>query len=120
MQAVLVSILMLCLCLNLPANAEEEELVYENNEYGGMTKQVIYSEGDPNYRKGLHKIIVSYDGKGVEKRLEVFATESQTEKLGWHKKIIYHWGESKMSFRIQSEAAIRVWQILWEYRDLRK
>ena len=27
------------------------------------------------------------------------------------------WGDSKMSFRIQSEAAIRVWQILWEYRD---
>lgn len=30
-----------------------------------------------------------------------------------------HWGESKMSFRIQREAALRVWQILWEYRDLR-
>ena len=28
------------------------------------------------------------------------------------------WGESKMSFRIQSEAAIRVWQLIWEYRDL--
>lgn len=30
------------------------------------------------------------------------------------------WGDSKMSIRIQSEAAIRVWQLLWEYRDLRK
>lgn len=30
------------------------------------------------------------------------------------------WGESKMSLRIQFEAAIRVWQLLWEYRDLRK
>jgi dolichol-phosphate mannosyltransferase len=30
------------------------------------------------------------------------------------------WGDSKMSFRIQSEAAIRVWQILWEYKDLRR
>jgi dolichol-phosphate mannosyltransferase len=28
------------------------------------------------------------------------------------------WGNSKMSFQIQSEAAIRVWQLLWEYRDL--
>lgn len=28
-------------------------------------------------------------------------------------------GESKMSFQIQSEAAIRVWQLLWEYRDLK-
>jgi dolichol-phosphate mannosyltransferase len=30
------------------------------------------------------------------------------------------WGDSKMSFRIQAEAAVRVWQLLWEYRDLRK
>lgn len=28
------------------------------------------------------------------------------------------WGESKMSFHIQREAALRVWKILWEYRDL--
>lgn len=28
------------------------------------------------------------------------------------------WGTSKMSLRIQQEAAIRVWQILFEYRDL--
>ena len=29
-------------------------------------------------------------------------------------------GESKMSFRIQMEAAFRIWQVLWQYRDLRK
>lgn len=28
------------------------------------------------------------------------------------------WGQSKMSFRIQREAAVRVWQLLVEYRDL--
>jgi dolichol-phosphate mannosyltransferase len=30
------------------------------------------------------------------------------------------WGKSKMSFRIQVEAAFRVWQVLWNYRDLKK
>jgi dolichol-phosphate mannosyltransferase len=30
------------------------------------------------------------------------------------------WGKSKMSFRIQLEAAIRVWQVRWLFRDLRK
>jgi dolichol-phosphate mannosyltransferase len=30
------------------------------------------------------------------------------------------WGKSKMSFRIQAEAALRVWAVLWGYRDLRK
>jgi dolichol-phosphate mannosyltransferase len=29
------------------------------------------------------------------------------------------WGKSKMSFKIQAEAAVRVWQVLWAYRDLR-
>ena len=29
------------------------------------------------------------------------------------------WGESKMSGKIQREAAIRVWQLLWEYQDLK-
>ena len=29
------------------------------------------------------------------------------------------WGKSKMSFKIQLEAAFRVWAMLWNYRDLR-
>jgi dolichol-phosphate mannosyltransferase len=29
------------------------------------------------------------------------------------------WGKSKMSFSIQAEAAVRVWQVLWAYRGLR-
>jgi dolichol-phosphate mannosyltransferase len=30
------------------------------------------------------------------------------------------WGKSKMSLKIQLEAALRVWQVRWNYRDLRK
>ena len=30
------------------------------------------------------------------------------------------WGTSKMSLQIQLEAARRVWQLLWEFRDLQK
>jgi dolichol-phosphate mannosyltransferase len=30
------------------------------------------------------------------------------------------WGKSKMSLRIQLEAAFRVWQVRWMYRDLRR
>jgi dolichol-phosphate mannosyltransferase len=30
------------------------------------------------------------------------------------------WGKSKMSFKIQAEAAFKVWQVLWDYRDLRR
>jgi dolichol-phosphate mannosyltransferase len=30
------------------------------------------------------------------------------------------WGRSKMSLRIQLEAAIRIWDVWWHYRDLRR
>lgn len=30
------------------------------------------------------------------------------------------WGKSKMSLKIQIEAAVRVWDLWWHYRDLRK
>ncbi len=30
------------------------------------------------------------------------------------------WGESKISFQIQAEAALRVWYVWWTYRDLKK
>jgi dolichol-phosphate mannosyltransferase len=30
------------------------------------------------------------------------------------------WGKSKMSFKIQLEAALRVWQVLWVDRDIRR
>ena len=30
------------------------------------------------------------------------------------------WGKSKMSFRIQLEAALRIWDVRWHYRNLRK
>jgi dolichol-phosphate mannosyltransferase len=30
------------------------------------------------------------------------------------------WGKSKMSLRIQLEAAVRVWDVWWRYRDLRR
>ena len=30
------------------------------------------------------------------------------------------WGKSKMSLKIQLEAAIRIWDVWWHYRDLRR
>ena len=30
------------------------------------------------------------------------------------------WGKSKMSIKIQLEAAFRIWQVLWHYRDLKR
>lgn len=30
------------------------------------------------------------------------------------------WGKSKMSFKIQAEAALRIWWVWWNYRDLKR
>jgi dolichol-phosphate mannosyltransferase len=30
------------------------------------------------------------------------------------------WGKSKMSLKIQLEAAVRIWDVRWHYRDLRR
>lgn len=30
------------------------------------------------------------------------------------------WGKSKMSFRIQFEAALRIWQVLWNFRHIKR
>jgi dolichol-phosphate mannosyltransferase len=30
------------------------------------------------------------------------------------------WGKSKMTLRIQLEAAFRVWDVWWHYRELRR
>lgn len=30
------------------------------------------------------------------------------------------WGKSKMSFKIQAEAALRIWWVWWNYRDLKQ
>jgi len=46
-------------------------------------------------------------------------------RLGYHFKEIPIYfaerqvGDSKMSWRIQAEAALRTWQLLWDYRDLK-
>lgn len=57
----------------------------------------------------------------------VFQVETAyiAHKLGFRfKEIPIHfaerrWGQSKMSFKIQAEAALRVWALLYQYRDLK-
>ena len=47
-------------------------------------------------------------------------------RLGFHAREIpiyfadRRWGQSKMNFRIQVEAAVRTWQLLGMYHDLQK
>jgi dolichol-phosphate mannosyltransferase len=54
----------------------------------------------------------------VEMAYLAYCLEYQMEEVPIHF-ADRRWGKSKMSFRIQSEAALRVWQVWWNYRDVR-
>lgn len=83
--------------INATALAATEEIISKNNEYGGLTKQIVYSEKDSDFKKGMHKIIASYDNEGRKKKMEIYATENYSKQKGWYKKVIYYWGRKKVS-----------------------
>lgn len=55
----------------------------------------------------------------VEMAYLAYCLEYQIEEVPIHF-ADRRWGKSKMSFKIQSEAALRIWQVWWNYRDVRK
>lgn len=55
----------------------------------------------------------------VEMAYLAYCLEYQIEEVPIHF-ADRRWGKSKMSFKIQSEAALRVWQVWWNYRDVRR
>ena len=55
----------------------------------------------------------------VEMAYLAYCLEYQIEEVPIHF-ADRRWGKSKMSIRIQSEAALRVWQVWWNYRDVRQ
>ena len=86
------------------ATAEAERVVFENNEYGGVTKEITYSEGDVPFKKGMYKVIASYDKDGNKKKMEVYATGDYSAKKGWYKKVIYYWERKKISEAYSTDA----------------
>jgi hypothetical protein len=89
--------LSLYFCITAIVMAAREEVISRHNEYGGLTKEIIYFEKDPDFNKGLYKIIASYDNEGIKKKMEVYATESHSSEAGWYKKVIYYWERKKIS-----------------------
>jgi hypothetical protein len=73
--------------------AKTEKTVATGNEYGGVTKEITYSKGDANYKRGIIRMVVSYDSGGNKKKIETYSTPSNAEKQGWHKTVTYYWGK---------------------------
>jgi len=97
MRKIITLVILLFLTTQGSAAAEAERIMFDNNEYGGVTKEIIYSEDDATFKKGMYKVIASYDKDGDKKKMEVYATADHSEKTGWRKKVIYYWGRKKIS-----------------------
>ena len=87
----------LLLYVNVTVFAAAEQVISTDNEYGGITTQVIYAAGDPNFKRGIYRITASYDGNGIKKRMAVYSTPDHSEKKGWYKRVIYYWGRKRVS-----------------------
>ena len=97
MKRILIITVLLSLCVKTAVFAEEEKIIFENNEYGGVTKQITFSVNDASFGKGMEKIVASFDNQRNKKKMEVYATKNHSEKTGWYKKVIYYWGRKKVS-----------------------
>ena len=97
-------VILLFLAMHGTAAAEAERVIFDNNEYGGVTKKIIYSADDANFKKGMYKVVASYDKDGNKKKMEVYATGGYSEKKGWYKKVIYYWGRKKISEAYSTDA----------------
>jgi hypothetical protein len=64
MRKIISFVILLFLATHGTAAAEVERVIFDNNEYGGVTKEIIYSEDDANFKKGMYKVIASYDKDG--------------------------------------------------------
>ena len=104
MRRIILCVILLSLGTHGTAAAEAERVLFENNEYGGVTKEIIYSEGDAHFKKGMYKVIASYDKEGNKKKMEVYATAGYSEEKGWYKKVIYYWGRKKISEAYSTDA----------------
>ena len=82
---------LLVLCL-VSAAFGKEESVLKDNEYGGITKVIVFSEKDAEYKKGIKQIVTAYDAKKTKIMVEVQATQVQSEREGWDKTVTYFWG----------------------------
>jgi ribosomal protein L23 len=68
--------------------AETEKTINAKNEFGGKTKEYVFSVNDQTYRQGIARAIVYYDGNGKKVKTERYHTDDFAMKKGVAKAII--------------------------------
>jgi hypothetical protein len=80
----------------MPVFAETENVILDNNKFGGITKLVTYFNENAYNKDGIQKIIHHYDNRGHEKLVEIFATNDYSTKVGLYKTLIYYKEKGRM------------------------
>jgi len=89
MQRACIIAVALLILLSATAYAKTELIFSRNNKYGGIIKEIRYSAQDDNYRKGVSRILVTYDSNGIQREIAVFQTRKYANRHGWYKKKIF-------------------------------
>lgn len=99
---------------------------WANRIYVYLILRTRTHDATAGYRVWNHYVLRAMDRQKIRSNGYIFQTEMcyVTEKLGFSTyEVPIHFqerreGTSKMTFRIQLEAALRVWQVLWRHRRL--
>lgn len=73
---------------------EREKTISNKNQYGGKTKQIIFSQSEDQYKKGLAKEIIYLNDKGKTPRAELYFTDAYSKEKGISK-MIEHYDENQ-------------------------
>jgi len=89
MKRACITAMVLLILLSATAYAKTELIFSRNNKYAGIIKDIRYSAQDDNYRKGVSRILVTYDSNGIQREITVFQTRKYANRHGWYKKKIF-------------------------------
>jgi len=71
------------------AIAASERTIDSKNEFGGITKESVYSMGDGQYKEGTLKSVRFFDSNGILRKREEYYTDDYAKEKGVEKLFIY-------------------------------
>lgn len=71
------------------AIAATERTIGSSNEFGGITKESIYSAGDEQYKEGTMKIVRFLNNNGILRKREDYYTDDYAKEKGIAKIFLY-------------------------------
>ena len=71
------------------ALAATEKTIESRNEFGGITKESVYTVGDEQYKEGTLRIVRFLNGNGILRKREDYYTDAYAKEKGLAKIFVY-------------------------------